>query len=570
MKTIWKQKESVVTEDELSILQYTDERFTPVEMEILTRRAYLQIPTMSDALVGIEDATMNYEALWAPGLEVLREAIDRNQTILVWGDFDADGVTATAALIYALKSLGVSTRIGIANRLNGGHGINVDTIKMKLEPGGLVVTVDNGVTDKEAVDKLLKEGYNVLVTDHHLAEGDLPQVTVVNPKVSLSEDNPEYMAPGVYVAAKLGVLLCKDTPEYIRVVNFCRCMTAIGILSDVIPLTPYMRKELMWGLAELNCTQHAGLRALFAQCSMKPNQPLTSMMLIFNIIPKINAAGRLGDPYAAVNLLLMEEDRSASQQNAVLAAMKLKHINEERKLIEQTIYETCTAKLAGMVPLPSAIILYQADWHPGVLGVIASRLCEEYFRPILICSKVQDQIVGSGRAPDGFDLYSTLQECSDLLLGCGGHRVAAGFQLKESNFEAFKQKFESLVDAKIGSIDRIFEYDAKVRIADLLSAQLLIFLENIEPTGKDNPDVAFYLENICIKTISEKRGARTWGVTDPHEEFMVLSKYRPPKSFEEFLIGDHVDAIIVPHITYFTGNTIVEWRVTDLRYHQNV
>lgn len=565
-RAIWKLREGEPTSPSFSILSQLEPGMPHWKKNILQCRNFVTLHRPLIDRVGIE-SIINSD-MWMLGVRRLQQAIDSNQSIYVWGDFDVDGCTSTVSLVSALRKLGADVTYGIADRMGGGHGIDLGYITLNAPQGSLIVTVDNGISGVNEVSELIEQGYDVLITDHHLAEGELPDALIVNPKVSLDESNLEYHVPGVYVASKLACLLAEGTDQYEDIASFCHVMTALGIISDVVPLNDWVRQELIYGLIELQNIQHAGLAALFKMCYVKEGQPLTSKFLAYTVIPKLNAAGRMGNPYKAIDLLLNGVDDSPNQEISLLRAMQLKHINEERKLLEQNIYDQCVEMIDQMDPPPDGIVLYKPNWHPGILGVIASRLVEEYNRPVIIFAKRDKQLVGSGRGVDGFDLYGALQKCEHLLLGYGGHRVAAGMQLKEENLPEFIRIFCEDCKHQLQDFTPVLLVDTEVTIYDLHNVDLQLFLENIQPTGKENDDVTLLVRDLTVINVYEKRQALHVVVKDTNEDVVTLTRFRPSDRFK-VEIGDVIDALITTSYTYFSGNTIVEWRMIDVKIHQD-
>lgn len=545
-----------------SILSYAPMGVPKFINDILERRAYLTVIPSLDNSTGIE-SDLNQE-MWQIGADRISQAILQDQHIHIFGDFDVDGCTSTCCMLYTLYKLGVDVSYSIADRLGKGHGIDVAQITLDAPKGSLIVTVDNGTSSINEVSELIEQGYDVLITDHHLPDGGVADTLIVNPKISLDEANQEYMVPGVYVSAKLACMISRNTPRYEEIASYCHALTAMGIISDIISINDLIRRELTYGLIELQCIQHAGIQALLGMCGAKPAQPLTSKFLSYTVLPKLNAAGRMGTPHKAIDLLLHVEDKTPNQEIATLQAMQLKHINEERKLLEQNIYLECTEEINTWDKLPEALVMYKPQWHPGILGIIASRLVEDYGVPVLMIAKREGILFGSGRGIEGFDLYDALQKCQDLLLGFGGHRVAAGMQLKEENLPTFKEKFIQEAEQQLRNISVTIEIDAEVTLRDIQDVNFFMFLENLQPVGKDNPEVILLVRNCEVIEAYEKRQAYYLAIKDDTGLVITISKFRPSDKFK-LQVGDKADVLITPSPTYFSGITNIEWRMIDVR-----
>lgn len=543
--------------------------------QLVRKRGHLNVGPITTR-VGI-DGSDNLQ-MYQPAKDRIVQALKDRQQICVFMDFDCDGQTAGSCMVHTLSKLTDQPVLWIVgNRLTEGHGIAVQRIIQSVPKGALIITVDTGISNREAVKQLKEFGYDVLITDHHLQEGHLPACMVLDPKLILKEGDPEYMAPGVYVSAKLALLVAaellggKNNSEYQDLWHFCACLTGIGIVSDVIELHPDMRRQLQVSLAELSITTHAGLLALLQVSSYRPNQGVTASFLSYNVIPKINSAGRMGKAEEGVKVFLLEEDNSGYGLDSQLAVTTLKGLNDTRKTIEQAVYLEAVDQAEEYVKThPTSLVVYGPHWHVGVIGIVAARLAEQYGRSTLVLGKVtepQEMLAASGRTVDERDLFREVGNCSELLLGFGGHKAACGCQLLPENLEAFKDAFEKSCAEYGKNIPLEHLVDADVTIYDLYDPQFQIWCMNIEPYGNLNPPLIFKLSNVRVHSVDEQKEVLKFVLKTEDNEGLIVSKYRAPSRWASYQ-GAMVDVLLTPSYLYFTCSVQVEWRLVDIRDHE--
>lgn len=540
--------------------------------DLFSRRAFLETPF--DPYIRDTFISSNKEE-FAPAVDRIVKAIKEKTPILVWGDYDVDGMTATTALFRCLKACKADVKWSIPSRLDQGYGIDVATIVGITPPGSLIITVDNGISNVEEVAELNRKGYHVVITDHHTPDTEnIPEAdALIDPKLHIEESDDEYQVPGVYVGAKVGYLVVEELLHedfYQRRFIFDKIMEliALGIISDVIDLNPTIRRYLAYGLVCLNTTSHDGLKALFRMCGAKESQKLSSVFLAYSVIPKLNAAGRMGNPSAGVELLMMETDTSPNYTVSLLAANSLKYLNADRKIIEGTIFnEAKDMADTSLIKYPNSIVLYKEGWHPGVLGIIAARIAELYNKPTIILSNEQDKIKGSGRAVENFDLFEALEKCKDHLVNFGGHRAAAGVELAREHVATFQEKFEQVVVEANISPDVVFEIDADLTIKDTYDVRLLMALDSFEPFGKCNPELIFCLKGLTVVKIDERRDALFLILKDDRDFTMIVTRYRAPDAWKK-LMDKRIDILITPTFTYFTGTVSPEWKIRSIHEHE--
>jgi single-stranded-DNA-specific exonuclease len=429
-------------------------------------RAFLEARESHDAsaFAGIERA-----------LELIRRHVTAGSRITIHGDYDVDGICATAIMVRALRAIGANVGWFLPSRLQDGYGLSLGTVQRLAERGtALILTVDCAITAVEEVAAARAAGVDVVVTDHHAprADGELPDCPIVHPAVC------GYPFPGLCgtaVACKLAQALGASTAaEDVELV-------ALATVADLVPLVDENRRLVREGLATLANTAKPGLRALMSVSRADPSA-LNSGTLGFRLAPRINAAGRLRRPDAGLELLLTEDPDRAREIAAELDA-----VNVERRAVEQRILWEAEAQVAELGPR-SAYVLASEDWHPGVIGIVASRVVERHHRPAVLVALDGELGTGSGRSIPGFDLLGALQATAAELQRYGGHRAAAGLTIARERLNGFRTAFELHASELLTPdlLERLERVDAIVSGAEL-GLPLVEQLERLEPCGMGNP-----------------------------------------------------------------------------------
>jgi len=436
-------------------------------------------------------------------VERIKRAADTNETVLVHGDYDADGLTATAIMVHTLRVLGIDVHYFIPDRITHGYGFNPAAVKKAKELGAaLIITVDCGITSFEAAAAAKKEDIDVIITDHHepafRGQGSgvrgqantqhlipdaysLPEaVAIINPKLS-SSDSPLSILSGAGLAFKIATAL--STLNASRLTPYALLdLAAIGTMADVVPLTGENRIIVKEGMELIKEGRRQGIRALKSAAGLDKKE-LRAGLLSFSLIPRINVAGRISDASDVVRLLLSEEEGEAETLGSWL-----NRLNSERQKIEQEVYQKAREALKAAPDAP-VIILSGEGWHQGVVGIVASRIAEEFYRPTLILS-IEDGIAkGSGRSIPSFDLCGGLAECSEFLLSFGGHRQAAGVRLKVENIPLFEKAMQRIVETALSREGLVpsLEIDADVALSEI-NHSLIRELARLEPFGCCNEE----------------------------------------------------------------------------------
>ena len=458
----------------------------------------------------------------------IRAAIAARKRICVHGDYDVDGICATALAVLTLRALGADADWHLPSRFDEGYGLSCDTLDRLADEGcGLVLTVDCGITAVDEVARAKARGLDVVVTDHHRPAETLPDCPVVSTRPS---DYPFPELCGTGVVAKLAEALGVPIDEHADLVG-------LATIADVVPLVDENRAFARAGLRALARTQKPGLRALMQVAHVDP-AIVDEGSVGFRLAPRINAAGRLGHPREALELLLTDDADEAKR-----LAFRLEDVNRERQAVEERILRSAIAKVDEWPEVKRrrhGYVLADADWHEGVIGIVASRLVERYHRPVVLIAGGDDDVwKGSGRSLGSFDLHGALSACSNHLGRWGGHRAAAGLSIEPNDVDEFARAFAEHADAILADeeLAPVTPVDAIVPRGLPLTLELAEELAQLAPFGLGNPGVTL-LAPAC-----ELRDLGTVG-DGKHLKFRVRSEDgRDAGSAIAFAQGSHLDRL---------------------------
>lgn len=413
----------------------------------------------------------------------LAEALKNNEKILIYGDYDVDGLTSVALMLRVLRPL-VKNNIlyYIPKRLEEGYGLHRQALAKAVKHGcRLVITVDCGVTAFEEAEFLKENGVDLIITDHHEPGPKVPEtIAVVNPKL-----NPDYPLPhlaGVGVAYKLLQGLAEIFPQVEETLGQNLDLVALGTIADIAPLLGENRILVKEGLKVLANTNNVGLISLISSAGLEGKE-LGARELGYVLAPRLNACGRLGDSGKGLRLLLANEP---TQARAI--AMDLERMNQERQEIEQKVYLEAVAKVEEAHDLGKVLVIGGEGWHPGVIGIVASRLTEKYYRPAVLLSLEEETGKGSARSIPGFHLYDALSRCSTYLLRFGGHQMAAGLEVKRDKLEAFQEVISGVAETLISeeTLTPCLAIDEEILLPDV-TRDLIAEIDRLAPFGAGNP-----------------------------------------------------------------------------------
>ena len=469
------------------------------------------------------------------------EAIDKEQTIVVYGDYDVDGVTATALLYQHLKGMGASVKCMLPSREGDGYGLSKNAIQSIHDKGcQLIVTVDNGISALEEAEFAASLGVDLIVTDHHLPHDALPKaVAVVDPRRA-DDHSPFKGLCGAGVAFKLCAALDGCPPE--EMLDYCGDLAAVGTVADVMPLTGENRTLVKAGLKLLQQTDRPGISALLEEVGLE-GKPITAENVSYAIAPRINAAGRMDNAVTALQLVLCEDEERAEE-----LAHKLNEINVARQKTEQEIVKAAQEQLDAEPAIleDRVILIWGRDWHPGVIGIVASRLVEKTGRPVIVVSVDEHgEGKGSGRSVQGFNLHECIASCEDILLRFGGHAMAAGLSVREENLPELRRRLNEWAARECAVLfTPPLECDLSIHL-DRITVESVRRLEQLAPYGAENPTPVFVLEKAVIDgifSVSEGKHCRL-RLRQGNASIYAVWFGMPPEQLP-YTMGDVVDAAV--------------------------
>ncbi len=490
------------------------------------------------------------------------KAISNKEKIIIYGDYDVDGITSICVLKQFLEARGIEVAQTIPNRLDEGYGLNKEAIdKIAAEKYTLMITVDCGISGIEEIEYANSLGIETIVTDHHEPLDILPAaVAVIDPKIK-GNTYPFTQLAGVGVVFKLIQAISKkldlDEKEYLKYLD----LVAIGTISDIVPLVDENRVIAKLGLKLVEVTKNLGLKTLLDSLGY---QRVTSMTISFGVAPRINACGRIGQAEEALKLFLTQDIEEAQR-----LTNELNEYNRERQDIEKKIYEDAINKIEKEnMNNNSCIVLAGENWHHGVIGIVASKITDIYFKPsILICMDEEEgKGKGSGRSIPGFDLHNALCKTSNYLQKYGGHEMAVGLSLNKEDFAGFKKSFEEYANScNLEEIVPIINIDKQVTDKEL-TLENVQDMTKLEPFGEANKCPLFLYKNLkvdSIRSLTEGKHMKLTLKTD-NNNVIVAMGFNMGNRAEEFLIGDKVDIVGTLELNSFNGMASVQFNLKDI------
>lgn len=464
------------------------------------------------------------------------EAKTNNEKVIIYGDYDVDGITSITVLKKFLNSLGMEVDYYIPNRLEEGYGLNnaaIDTIKEKGYK--LMITVDCGISGIGEIDYANTLGIDTIVTDHHEPTEKLPNaIAVVNPK-RIDSKYPFRDLAGVGVVFKLIQALSLeyklDAKEYLKYLD----IVCVGTISDIVPLVNENRVITKLGLKLLEQTKSIGLKSLIYSSGYKQ---IDSAAISFGIAPRINACGRMGNEEEALKLFLTDDIAEARE-----ITDRLNQYNKDRQMTEKSILEQAINKIEPeLLKEKDAIVLAGEEWHHGVIGIVSSKITEMYYKPSILLCIEGDMAKGSGRSIPGFDLHEALCESGDLLEKYGGHEMAVGLTLKAENINKLRERLKSIVEkAEIQNVIPVITIDKLLNVKDL-TAELVEDLKKLEPYGEANKMPIFAVKNLKIDSIRSLSDGKHLKLTLKAENRLIEAiGFQMGELADDYRIGDKID-----------------------------
>lgn len=544
-------------------LEIAKEILSPSVAQILSKRGFT---TIEDTLEYLRPSLFNLHSpfLFKDMRQImlrLEKALELKEKILVYGDYDADGVTGTALIYKAFKNFGFNVLLHIPTREEG-YGLHKDIIdKAAANSVTLIITVDCGITAIEETELASGYGIDLIITDHHEPPEILPAALgILNPKVKDSGYPFPHLA-GVGVAYKLvQALFAHCQPDLSKHTELAYLdLVALGTIADIVPLIGENRILVKFGLKVMENSPNMGIKALLEECGLK-NKKLKAGQVSFIIAPRINAAGRMDTARLALNLLLEEE-----YEEALALAKELSQENYRRQLTEKKIFQEAKEILLKE-PLPAVIVLSSPHWHHGVIGIVASRLVECFHRPVYLIAEEGETGKGSARGIPGYHVYEELTKQASLLLKFGGHKQAAGFTLERSKINAFKESInESFVNSGL-LYQKEYTIDAVLPCAEI-NLDLQKELAQMAPFGVGNPEPLLLTSNLTIKKLIAmgKEGEHLKLFLESGNHQLEAVAFRKGQALEELNNMKKIDMIYSLEANDYLGQERVQAVLKDYR-----
>lgn len=507
--------------------------------------------------------------------DFLVKALFEGKKLVVWGDYDVDGTTSTALVLDVLQFHGMNALWHIPDRHKEGYGINVPCIEHLHELGcQVLLSVDSGIADVKAITRARELGMDVVVSDHHLPPDPLPPATLIfNPRMGDPDTVPCPHLAGVgvafYLMAAVNRRLAEHTGRSFKMDNVLD-LVALGTLADVMRLTGQNRILVRAGLARLCRPRRPGIAALKYVSGMNTNAPVSASQVSFKLAPRINAAGRMSHARVAVQLL-----RSGSYADGLVLAQKLDEFNSVRRDTEHIILDEARRQASEhMKTHPDCgLVLYGKQWHPGIIGIVATRIIEEYHVPCIIICDDKDTLKGSGRSVPGFDLYDCLSEISDHLLAFGGHRQAAGVRIMPGYLEAFRKDFQEASRKRLLSPgEQVIWVDRVLGLKDAANAVHLRELVMMEPFGPGNTEPLFLsnpVEVLSRQTFRMRHDSVELNVRDTVDGQILHAKgWGMAEKLDKDVVGKTIRLVFTLRTETRFGLAAPELTIKDWKLHE--
>lgn len=498
------------------------------------------------------------------------KAITGNQLVYIYGDYDVDGTCATSLLYLFLKELNANVDFYIPKRLKEGYGISKEGLDfIKSKNASLVIAVDCGITAVEEANYAKQLGLDLIICDHHQPKDQLPDAVAVLDPIKPNCNYPYKFLSGAGVAFKLAQGLSERIGKRELPLKYLDLVALAGA-ADIVPLTGENRILVKEGLELINISPRPGIEALVESARLQKGS-LTSGQIVFTIAPRINAVGRLGDARRAVELLITDKKEKATELAKVLESE-----NYERRKIDVDTFDYANSLVENCLDLNKelAIILHQEEWHPGVIGIVASRLVEKYYRPTIMLTTVDGVAKGSARSINNFNIYEALKRCEDVLLHYGGHQAAAGLAIEIDKLELFRAKFNEIVRESISEDDLIpeIQIDSEIKFGEI-TPKFIRILEQFSPFGPGNMRPVFLTKGVNVLNNPRTVGNNHLVVSFKHKssqkvidaigfnlgEYLDLLKENKNSEFDIVFIIDKIDK---------DERSIPQLKLRDLRISQ--
>jgi len=492
-------------------------------------------------------------------VERILKVIENKEQIIIYGDYDVDGITSVTVLKSFLEERGIQVNVYIPNRLNEGYGLNKTAMEEIAKQGNkLMITVDCGITAVEEVEYAKKFGIETIITDHHEPAEELPKaIAVVDAKRKDNKYECRNLA-GVGVVFKLiqalSIKLKLDPKEYLKYLD----IVCVGTISDIVPLTDENRVIVKLGLKLVEQTKNLGLKEILQSCGYSK---INSTTISFGVAPRINACGRMGHQEEALNLLVSKEEKEVKK-----LTQKINEYNKIRQEIEKNIYNEAIEQIEKeRNDNKNTIVVFGKGWHHGVIGIVSSKITELYFKPSILLCEEDGECKGSGRSIPGFDLHEALMECNDTIEKFGGHAMAVGININKEKIEEFKEEFEKIAKEKeVDKIIPILNLDAEIKLDDV-NKEMVDSLKELEPFGEANKMPIFAFRNLKIDSIrSLSDGKHLKLSVKDNKNIINAIGFNMGTLTDTYRIGDRVDIAGNLEINSFNGVDSIQINIKDI------
>ena len=499
----------------------------------------------------------------------LNKALGNKERILIYGDYDVDGTTAVSLVYKYLRPYSTNLDYYIPDRYDEGYGISLRSIQYAEEHGiTLVIALDCGIKAIEKIAYAKERGIDFIICDHHMPDDELPDaVAVLDPKRADSNYPYEHLS-GCGVGFKFMQAFGMNNHFPFSDIERLLELTAVSIASDIVPITGENRILAYYGLRQINSSPSMGLKGVIDVCGLSGKE-ITISDIVFKIGPRLNASGRMMNGKEAVDLLLAK-DRSVVREKSE----SINQYNEERRELDKKITEEAN-EIINTIPNiedKKAVIVYNPQWHKGVIGIVASRLTEKYYRPAVVLTKSSELVTGSARSIGGFDIYKAIEGCRDLLENFGGHTYAAGLSLKEENLPAFIERFQQLAaeDSHLAQMTPQIDIDALIDLKDI-NTKFMNDLKKMNPFGPNNQKPVF-----CTYEVKDYGTSKLVGHNQEHIKLEIIDGKSGTSPIHGIAFGmaryyAHIKQMKPFNICYtveentYNGNSSLQLQVKDIK-----
>ena len=499
----------------------------------------------------------------------LDKALGNKEKILIYGDYDVDGTTAVALVYKFLRTISSTLDFYIPDRYDEGYGISYKGIDYAYEYGfTLVIALDCGIKAIDKIEYARKKGIDFIICDHHMPDDELPNAVAVLDAKRTDSIYPYEHLSGCGVGFKFMQAFAKSNNISFSSLENLLELTAVSIASDIVPITGENRILAYYGLRLLNSNSSLGLKGIINVCGLSGKE-ITISDIVFKIGPRINASGRMMKGREAVELLLAKNMEIAKEKSE-----NINQYNEDRRELDKRITDEANAIINEIKNIEDqkGIVVYNPEWHKGVIGIVASRLSEKYFRPSVVLTKSSELITGSARSIAGFDIYKAIENCRDLLENFGGHTYAAGLSLKEENLEEFIERFMKLADEEIDSEQMTpqIDIDQVIELKDI-NVRFMNELKKLNPFGPNNEKPVF-----CSMRVQDYGTSRLVGKEQDHLKLEIYDERNGGGPVHGIAFGMHkhysyikdglpFDICYTVEENTYNGNTTIQLMIKSIR-----